>query len=84
MQLLFILALLPFIYLLAWLISPFLVALHSILSVADLLRTKVGGWAGTLLVITYITMVAAGVASRRFLWWGLLPITVGIVALARL
>lgn len=84
MQLLLVLALLPFVYILAWVTSPLLVALHSIVTVAERLRVHVGPIPEATLFVVLAMLVALCGKSSRFFWLGLLPVLLGIVALARL
>lgn len=83
MQLLLVLALLPFIYILAWAASPALVALHSIVVVAERLRTNAGplAEAGFFVALAMLTTLCG--KSWRFFWFGLLPVIVGCIVVVR-
>lgn len=84
MHLLLVLALLPFIWLAAWVLSPILIVLQSIVVLAERLRLyggllAEGGYFATLVVL----VVLCGKTSR-FFWFGVLPVIVASVALTRL
>jgi hypothetical protein len=79
MQLVLVLAQLPAIYVLAWLISPILVAIHAVVTVGERLRMHVGPLSDGVFIVALVVFVAIGATSRKFLWFGLVPLTVVMV-----
>lgn len=76
MHFLLVMMLLPVIYVLAWLVSPVLIALYSVLKVAEEIRANFGGVAAGTFQVGLITIVALAVQSKRWFWFGLLPVLV--------
>lgn len=83
MQFLLVLLLLPAIYLAAWLISPLLIALYSVVKVAEQIRGNFGGMGAGIFQVGLIMLVALAVQSSRWFWLGLLPVMVVICLVAR-
>jgi hypothetical protein len=84
MHLILVLAVLPVVYIVAWLLTPVLVVLHSTMTVGEYLRQHVGAWAEMSFLVGLFTAVAGAFESRRFFWFGLLPLLLGTVVVARL
>lgn len=83
MRFLLVMLVLPLIYVAAWLVSPLLIALYSVVKVAEQIRANFGGVAAGIFQVGLITLVALAVQSRRWFWFGLLPVTVLTCLVAR-
>jgi hypothetical protein len=83
MQLLFVLALLPLVYLLAWVAAPFLYALHSVVVVAEKIHNQFGPVAQFAYFDLFIVLTVMCGYSRHFFWLGLMPLIVGTCVVAR-
>jgi hypothetical protein len=83
MQLIFILALLPFIYVLAWLASPLLYAAYSVVVVAEKVHNQFGPLAEFAFFDIFIVLGIFCGWSTRFFWFGLLPLVVACCVIAR-
>jgi hypothetical protein len=84
MQLLFILALLPFIYLLAWVASPLLYAVYSIGIVAEKVHNQFGPFVQFVFFDIFIVLIVFCGWSRRVFWFGLLPLILACSVIAHL
>lgn len=84
MHLLLVLAVLPVVYVFAWLVSPLLVALYSVVTVAERLRTDVGPLAEAGFFVALAMLTTACGKSSRFFWFALLPVIVVTVFIARM
>jgi hypothetical protein len=84
MRLLFVLAVLPFVYLLAWAASPFLYAAYSVIVVAEKVHNRFGPLAEFMFFDVFVVLVVFCGCSSRFFWFGLLPLTLVCCVIAHL
>lgn len=83
MRLLFVLALLPLIGIVSWLASPILIALWSIVKVAERIRASFGAFGELAFFEMFVVLTVLSFQSRKFFWFGLLPVVAATVFLAR-
>lgn len=83
MRLLFVLALLPVITIVAWIAAPLLIALHAVVTVAERIRASFGAFGELAFFEIFVVLVTLSWKSSRFFWFGLLPVTITTVVLAR-
>jgi hypothetical protein len=84
MRLLFVLAVLPFVYLLAWAASPFLYAAYSVIVVAEKVHNQFGPLAEFMFFDVFVVLVVFCGSSSRFFWLGLVPLVVACCVIAHL
>lgn len=83
MRLLFFFALLPVIGIVSWVASPILIALWSIVKLAERIRASVGAFGELAFFEIFVVLTVLSFKSGKFFWLGLLPVTVATVVLAR-